>query len=142
MNFWYFIAAPAWGVIIITATARLADLSPKDWALRYHFRRLGLAGIGTIAAISLAAPITPGHWLYHQTGADSAVLAWAWAIVWLTTENMPPWWDYILGVHRKTEEWAGMGWRARLQGEWRALRASFKPRRKRAPIVGPEGPLP
>lgn len=71
-----------------------------------------------------------------------ALLAWAWAFVWITTPGMPPWWDFILGVHRRTDQWKGLGLRARFRGEWRALRASFKPTRYRKPMTGPEGKLP
>lgn len=142
MNTWYLIAAPAWLILVITAAARLHDLGPSHWDLRYHLRRLGLAAVGAISAIMLATPFTVDRWFYAEPTWRGAMNAWAWALVWLTTEGIPPWWDYILGVHRKTEEWAGLGWRARLRCEWRALRDSFKPRRLRQPLSGPQGPLP
>lgn len=141
MNLWYLLTVPAWIVLVITATARLADIGPKQWKLRDHFRRLGLIGIGVIAAVGLATPFTMDSWIYDEPDIRYFGVSWAWAVVWMTTEGMPPWWDYILGVHRHTEEWAGLGWRARMRGEWKAMLASFKPRRYRSAMTGPEGPL-
>lgn len=141
MNAWYLIAVPAWIIVILTATARLHDLGRDQWELRYHVRRVGLTGVGAIAAIMLATPFTTDGWFYAVPTLRSAMIAWSWALVWLTTEGVPPWADYILGVHRRTEEWKVLGWRARLRGEWKALRDSFRPRRRR-PLDGPQGPLP
>lgn len=130
MNLFYVLAFPAWLVIIITAAARLHDLGRDQWALRHHVRRIGLIGIGAVAAIMLATPWTSDHWLYAEPTWRSTMLAWSWALVWLTTEGMPPWWDYILGVHRDTTSWQALPWRRRLLAEWQALRASFRPRRR------------
>lgn len=142
MNAWYLLAVPGWLIIIITAAARLHDLGREHWALRFHLRRVGLAGVGAIAAIMLATPFTEDHWLYAAPTWRSTMIAWSWALVWLTTEGVPPWYDYILGVHRRTDEWKKLGLRGRLRGEWQALRASFRPRRRRPPLPGPLGPLP
>ena len=90
----------------------------------------------------LVTPFAEDGWLYGESTWRGALLAWAWAFVWITTPGMPPWWDFILGVHRRTDQWKGLGLRARLRGEWRALRASFKPTRYRKPMDGPEGKLP
>lgn len=137
MNAFYLFSVPAWLVVLITAAARLADLGREHWALRFHARRIGLAAVGASAAIMLATPFTQDHWLYAAPTWMTLLLSWSWAIVWLTTEGMPPWWDYILGVHRQTASWKYLGWRARLAGEWTALRASFRPRRSRPPTVPP-----
>ena len=59
--------------------------------------------------------ITADHWLYAAPTWRSTMIAWSWALVWLTTEGVPPWYDYILGVHRQTEQWKAMGMRARLR---------------------------
>lgn len=142
MNAWYLITAPAWLVIIITAAARLHDLGPEHWAFRYHVRRIGLIGVGAIAAIMLATPFTADRWFYATPTWRSGMIAWSWALVWLTTEGMPPWYDYVIGVHRRTEQWKALSLRGRLRAELAALRDSFRPRRKRAPIAGPQGPLP
>lgn len=137
MNAWFLIAVPAWLIIIATAAARLADLGRDQWELRHHLRRIGLTGVGAIAAVMLATPFTTDRWFYAAPTWRSVAIAWSWALVWLTTENIPPWWDYILGVHRHTEQWKALGWRGRIAGEIRALRDSFRPRRRRAPGVAP-----
>lgn len=142
MNAWYLLAFPAWIIVIITAAARLADLGNDHWAIRHHVRRIGLIGVGAIAVVMVATPFTADRWFYSPSTWRGTMIAWSWAIVWLTTEGLPPWYDYILGVHRQTEQWKTMGWRARLRGEWQALRASFRPRRLRAPMTGPQGPMP
>lgn len=141
MNGWFLLAAPGWLVIVITAAARLHDMGAEQWQLRYHFRRLGLIGVGAIGTVMLLTPFTQDRWFYAPATWRGAMIAWSWALVWLTTEGIPPWYDYVLGVHRKTDAWKAMGWRGRLAGEWRALRASFRPRRRRAP-VDTEGPNP
>lgn len=134
MNGWYFLSVPAYLVLIITAAARLADLGKQHMELIHHVRRVGLMGVGLIAAVLLLTPWTTDRWFYSMPTWRSFVLAWSWALVWLTTESLPPWYDYILGVHRRTDQWAGLGWRGRLAGEIAALRDSFKPRRYRPAV--------
>lgn len=134
MNGWYFLSVPAYLVLIITAAARLADLGKQHMDPIHHVRRIGLMGVGLIAAVLLVTPWTIDRWFYSPPTWRAAVLAWSWSLVWLTTENLPPWYDYILGVHRRTELWASLGWRARLAGEIAALRDSFKPRRYRPAV--------
>lgn len=132
MNIWYLLAVPGWLVIIITATARLHDLAGMR-ALRWHFRRAGLAGAGTIAAIMLFTPFANDGWLYAEPTWKSTMISSSFALVWLTTEGIPPWWNYILGVHRIEAPWQNMGLFARIRFELRALRESFRPRRQRDP---------
>lgn len=141
MNAWYLLAAPAWAILAITAAARLSDMRREQWAITDHVRRLGLIGVGVMAVVMLASPFTEDTWWYSAPSWRSAGLGWSWALVWLTTPAMPPWWDFILGVHRKTEEWKGHGLVARLAGEWQALRDSFCPKcaaRRRARLEAAE----
>ena len=142
MNGWYLIAFPAWCILIVTAGARLADMGREQWAVTDHARRLGMIGAAVAAASMLVTPFARDGWLYGESTWRGCLLAWSWALVWLTTPGMPPWWDFILGVHRQTAEWKGLGVFARIRGEFRALRASFQPRRRRPPMAGPQGPLP
>lgn len=139
MNVFYLISLPAWVIIIITAAARLHDLGAGHKAARWHVRRAGLSGVACVAAIMLATPFTENHWVYAEATWQTAMIAWSWSAVWLTTEGMPPWWDYILGVHRATDEWKGMTFRARIGFELRALAASFRARRNR-PVERYSGP--
>ena len=131
MNLWYLLAAPAWFFIIITAASRLADMGRDEWMAHDHVRRLGLIGAGSVATVMLFAPFAKDAWLFDRATWRGAMLAWSWTLVWLTSPNMPPWWDTVLGVHRKTEDWKGLGFLARLKLEWDALVQSFKPRRYR-----------
>lgn len=135
MNLWYMLCVPAYIVLVLTAAARLHDMGRDKMAKRDHVRRIGLIGVGAIAGVMLLTPWTIDHWFYSPPTWRGFVLAWSWALVWLTTEGLPPWWDYLLGVHRQTELWARLGWRARVAGEIRALRDSFRPRRYRAAVI-------
>lgn len=139
MNVWFVIALPAWMIIIITAAARLHDLGRDKWGLRYHVRRIGLTCVGSIAAVMMLTPFTADSWMYAEPSWRQAMIGWSWALVWLTTDGMPPWYDYILGVHRRTEAWRHLSFRERLRAEWTALRESFRPdRNKDRPYAGPE----
>ena len=142
MNIWYLLAAPGWFFVVITAATRLADMGKDEWKLRDHTRRLGLMGAGALGTVMLLTPFVTDGWLYDDSTWRGTLMAWSWALVWLTSPNMPPWWDTVLGVHRTTEEWKSYSWRRRLAVEWRALRSSFKPRRFKPPLAGPKGPLP
>lgn len=140
MNGWYLLSVPAYLILIITAAARLADLGKEHMQAIHHVRRIGLMGVGCIAAVLLLTPWTTDRWFYSAPTWRGAALAWSWALVWVSTENLPPWWDYILGVHRRTEEWGALGWRGRFAGEIAALRDSFKPRRYRPTVEGSPRP--
>ena len=142
MNLWYLIAAPAWFFVLITAGARLADMGRDEWSFPDHVRRVGLTFIGTAALLMLATPFAQDGWLYANSTWRGVLLGWGWTFVWVTSPNMPPWWDTIIGVHRRTEDWKGLKFRQRLAVEWRTLRSSFKPRRYKPPLAGPKGPIP
>lgn len=133
MNAWYFLTIPAWLILSVTATARLADIGRHQWALRDHVRRFGLMGVGVAALVMATAPVTSQWWLLPGHTWKVFILAWSIACVWMTTPSQPPWWDFILGVHRQTDLWRKLGLRARILGELRALRASFRATSHRAP---------
>ena len=143
MNAWFFLTIPAWLVLSITATARLADMGRGQWAARDHTRRIGLMGVGVAALVMLTAPMTSQWWLLPDHTWKVCFFAWAWALVWITTPSQPPWWDFVLGVHRHTEQWREFRLRDRILAELRALRASFKSTSYRErPMAGPKGTLP
>ena len=89
--------------------------------------------VGFIAGIQMLGPLTIDWWRYAEASWETFIIGWSWTFVWLTTPGMPPWWDFILGVHRHTDEWKAWGWRARIRGEWRALRNSFRIKSLRGP---------
>lgn len=143
MNVWYWIAVPGWMLVMITAATRLHDLGRLDWEVRHHIRRIGLIGIGAIAFVMVMTPWTEDRWFYAPATWRSAAIAWSWSVVWLTTEGLPPWWwDYFYGIHRKTATWRNATLREKIGIEWRAVKDIFKPRRRRHPLPGPQGPLP
>lgn len=131
MNAWYLLSFLAWLILAITAAARLADMGRSQWSMCDHVRRLGIIGVGVSAFWMMVAPMASDWWRFDVTSWQDAVFAWAWAFVWITTPRTPPWWDYILGVHRRTDEWSQLGLWARIRGELGALRDSFKPSRYR-----------
>lgn len=136
MNGWYILSFPAWLVLAITAASRLSDMGRDQWAKRHHVRRLGLIGAGALSVMMLLAPFTEGWTSLFREPATwrTWAFAWCWSCVWLTTPGMPPWYDFILGVHRDPAVWKGLTWRQRLVAEWRALRNSFRPYRLREPM--------
>lgn len=137
MNAWYVLTFPALLILTITAIARLADLGRDQWKKRHHVRRLGLIGVGFLSGIHLVAPFMLGSWRVFP-GPESSWLtfawAWSWAFVWVTTPNMVPWYDFVLGVHRNAAGWKALSWRERIRAEARALANSFRPHRKRKPL--------
>lgn len=142
MNFYYLLNAPAWVILFLTATARLADMDRTQWAAVDHARRIGYVMGATAFVVMLYAPLSKEAWAFPTSTWRGSLLAWSWAITAVTTPGMPPWWDFILGVHRRTHMWKNLTWRARFLAELRALRDSFKPRRMRKPLAGPQGKLP
>jgi hypothetical protein len=75
-----------------------------------------LAGVSSIAAILgpfSDVPLFP-NW-------RSVLLSWGFAISWLTSPNMPPWWNTITGTHRedKIKMWPY------IKREWKVYVDSF-----------------
>lgn len=138
MNAWYMLALPAWLILSVTAAARLADMGPSQWAIRDHFRRLGIIAVGVSVLCRMFTPLAEATGAFDVIDWQDPAMAWGWALVWITTPATPPWWDYILGVHRRTELWHGLGFAARIRGELQALRDSFRPRRYRPEYQGPD----
>ena len=142
MNFWYLINIPAWLALLLTVTARLADMGRSEWGVIDHFRRMGYIMAATAFAVMLYTPFSRDSWTFQASTWRGSLLAWAWAVTAITTPGMPPWWDFILGVHRRTDMWKRLSWGGRIAAEWRALCDSFRPRRHRKPMAGPQGKLP
>lgn len=142
MNIWYLVAFPAWLVLALTAAARLADSEERHTFID-HLRILAWVGIGTTSVLILAGPWLADWWLSPPSTWRGTMMGYSWAVAEIAKRGIVPWWDFIIGVHRKTESWKGMGVLCRLAGEGRALRDSFRPRRYRQkPLDGPQGPLP
>lgn len=100
MTVWYLLSLPAVVVIMLTAIARLDDVTRTQTGIRWNVRRAGLFFSAIFAIVFIAAPFTesgqelPVNWV-------TALGIYGWAKVWLTTPGMPPWDVYITGLHRQ-----------------------------------------
>ena len=88
----YIVALPALAIILITAIARVNDISKELQSKRWQARRVGLAVSAGASAALLAAPLAGAY-----MSCGTAALIWGFALTWLTTPGMPPWWRWISG---------------------------------------------
>lgn len=88
----YIVALPALAVILITAIARVNDISKTLTSKRWQVRRAGLSVAAGASAALLAAPLAGASMSW-----GTAALIWGFALTWLTTPEMPPWWRWISG---------------------------------------------
>ena len=88
----YLLGLPAAAIVAITALVRGNDLPTEVKTWRGHVRRAGFYFTGGYAVSFIIRPIS-GDW----PGWFSLLALWGGAGTWLTTPNMPPWWDYITG---------------------------------------------
>lgn len=86
---------PAALIVAITALVRGNEIPTEVDSWRSHLRRAGFffAGIG---AVSFMISPLKGFW----PGWDEWFMVGGIAATWVTTPNMPPWWDYISGKKR------------------------------------------
>lgn len=87
---------PAWVIIGLTAAARLHDII--ELGKRWFIRRLGMILVASGALALIVAPLL-GYSNSFPTWRDSCMY-WGFALSWLTTPNMPPWWKYISGEYK------------------------------------------
>lgn len=87
-------------VILLTAIARVNDMSAESRSWRWHIRKLGFIMAGTASVAFMTAPFTM-HSAFPTWGA--VMLATGVAASWLTTPNMIPWWRYISGEFRQKD---------------------------------------
>lgn len=88
----YIVALPALAVILITAIARVNDIDKSLASKRWQVRRAGLSVTAGASAALLAAPLAGASMSW-----GTAALIWGFALTWLTTPEMPPWWRWISG---------------------------------------------
>lgn len=88
------VTVPALAVLAITSLARLNDLGKEFSSLRWQVRRVGLilTGMGAITFLAIPFAKNPAYptWI-------GSMVAWGFAMAWLTTPYMPPWHKYISG---------------------------------------------
>lgn len=88
----YIVALPALAVILVTAVARVNDISPNKTSKRWQFRRAGLSISAGTAAAFLAVPLANANISW-----GTVAMLWGFALTWLTTPEMPPWWRWVSG---------------------------------------------
>lgn len=80
-------------IIIITAIARAYDIEDQSW--RGFTRKMGMVLIASSAASLLVSPLL-GYSLSFPLWRH-VMFYWGFALAWLTTPQMPPWYKYITG---------------------------------------------
>lgn len=91
----YALTIPPCLILIVTALARVNDLSLDMSSAAWNLRRGGLILVALYAVSKLTGP-----WL--GVGDDwptwrSVIGLWGFAMVWLTSPHQPPWGKYIWG---------------------------------------------
>lgn len=78
-------------VLLLTAIARLNDISRTQMSMTWQFRRLGmtLSGVGSLGTAVLIMEGRYGPRLWETLLLVGITLSW------ITTPNHPPWWKYI-----------------------------------------------
>lgn len=87
-------------IVILTALARAYDIKDLSW--RGFTRKMGMVLVAASATSLLVAPLlgyTASFPLWRHV-----MLYWGFALAWLTTPNMPPWWKYISGEYKLRED--------------------------------------
>lgn len=82
------------GILCVTAIARVNDIGKDKVEKRWHVRRAGLSIVAGASAIAMLGPLA-GLTAYPAWG--TVALYWGFALTWLTTPEMPPWWRWISG---------------------------------------------
>lgn len=85
----------AW-FILITAVARLNDITREQNSKRWWVRRIGLLSL--IVAMSLKIGSYFGISVPYWREIAETLLCWGICLTWLTTPGTPPWWRWI--AHR------------------------------------------
>lgn len=83
---------PAAAIVAMTALVRGNEIPAEVDSWRSHLRRAGFL-FASVGAISFIMHPMLGSW----PSWDALLFLWGIAGTWLTTPNMPPWWDYMTG---------------------------------------------
>lgn len=92
----YLIAIPAYIVIGLTALARGNAI--KEIGSQWDVRRMGFALAGATALMYGIGPLFDQYPSWR-----SVLIAWGVALVWLTTPNMIPWWEWMTGEWKEDQ---------------------------------------
>lgn len=86
----YFLVLPAYIIIILTCLARANNLAGDDRVS--DARRFGFA---VMVGMELLFTLEPLWGVFPKW--SRIWTAWALAIIWMTTEGLPPWWQLVTG---------------------------------------------
>lgn len=80
-------------VILVTAIARLDDIKRTQNSKRWWVRRVGLLLVTASMMMFIASHFSVGAAYWNEITKLMAI--WGWALTWITTPGLPPWWKYI-----------------------------------------------
>ncbi len=89
----YLLSVPPCAILIITALARVNDLSVDLNSAAWNVRRAGLILTALYAVGQITVPVLVKDWPSWQT----VIGLWGFALVWLTSPHQPPWLKYVWG---------------------------------------------
>lgn len=98
--FSWLLSSPALALIVVTAIARLNDITAEQRGWVWQIRRVGLALSGAAALMFLLMPFAE---VARYPSWQGTSLIWGFALSWFTSPHMPPWWDFISGNYNQTE---------------------------------------
>lgn len=85
---------PALAILGVTALARVNDIGSDRTSWIWQWRRIGLTLVGVCAAALAFAPFQA---IPEFPTWKGILLAWGFALSWISTPGMPPWWKYVSG---------------------------------------------
>jgi len=88
-------------ILFTTAIARLNDVKRQQSSKRWWVRRFGLLLVSVSMVMLVASYFTVGTPYWNQIMRLTGI--WGFALTWLTTPGMPPWWKYISKYDPKVE---------------------------------------
>lgn len=88
-------------VILITALARLNDIKRSQNSKRWWVRRIGLLFVSVSMVMMIASYFTVATPYWNQVMRILGL--WGFALTWVTTPGMPPWWRWISRYDPKAE---------------------------------------
>lgn len=89
-------------VILVTAVARLNDIKRTQNSKRWWIRRVGLLFVSVSMVMFVASYFTIGTPYWNLVMKFLGL--WGFALTWLTTPNMKPWWQWISRYDEKNPE--------------------------------------
>lgn len=102
MNLFDILCMIAAFIILITALARLNDIKRSQNSKRWWVRRVGLLFVSVSMVMFIAAYFTIGTPYWNEVMKFLGI--WGFALTWVTTPGMPPWWKWISRYDAKNPE--------------------------------------